>query len=181
MNKKMKLRYRAVLSLILSAVLFCMPAMAFSMNGNNVIDVKAEDSGTEEEAENSTEENSTEQETDSSTGSEAESGTVSGNDTEPVCTCEDKCSAYEYDHSCKVCAEDYKLCAYKKPNVSISINKPDGWFNDTVEVTFTVADLAHTGNFELAMIQAKIGQNGSWTDVTEDRKLQISENCTVYV
>ena len=188
MNKKMKLRYRAVLSLILSAVLFCMPAMAFSMNGNNAIDVKAEDSGesgTMEETDSSTEENSTEQETESSTGSEADSGTeggtVSGNDAEPVCTCEDKCSTYEYDHSCKVCAEDYKLCAYKKPNVSISINKPDGWFNDTVEVTFTVADLAHTGNFEVAMIQAKIGQNGSWTDVTEDRKLQISENCTVYV
>lgn len=31
------------------------------------------------------------------------------------------------------------------------------------------------------MIQAKVGQNGSWTDVTEDKKLEISENCTVYV
>ena len=39
MNKKMKLRYRAVLSLILSAVLFCMPAAAFSMNGNNAIEI----------------------------------------------------------------------------------------------------------------------------------------------
>ena len=75
MNKKMKLRYRAVLSLILSAVLFCMPAMAFSMNGNNAIDVRAEDreeSSTEEETEssqekNTTEESSTEQETGGST------------------------------------------------------------------------------------------------------------------
>ena len=197
MNKKTKLRYRAVLSLILSAVLFCMPAMAFSMNGNNVIDVRAEDSGessTEEETESSTEENtteesSTEQETGGSTEessteqteSSTEDGTVSGNDTEAVCTCEDKCGAYEYDRNCKVCAEDYKLCAYKKPNVSISINKPDGWFNDTVTVTFKVADVAHTGNFEIAEIQAKVGQNGSWTDVTEDKKLEISENCTVYV
>ena len=202
MNKKTKLRYRAVLSLILSAVLFCMPAMAFSMNGNNAIDVRAEDSGessTEEETESSTEENtteesSTEQETEGSTGetteeqtesgteSDTEDGTVSGNDVpEPVCTCEDKCGAYEYDRNCKVCAEDYKLCAYKKPNVSISINKPDGWFNDTVTVTFKVADVAHTGNFEIAEIQAKVGQNGSWTDVTEDKKLEISENCTVYV
>lgn len=41
--------------------------------------------------------------------------------------------------------------------------------------------MAHTGNFEIASIQAKIGQNGSWMDVTEDRKLEISENCTVYV
>ena len=197
MNKKTKLRYRVVLSLILSAVLFCMPAMAFSMNGNNAIDVRAEDSGessTEEETESSTEENtteesSTEQETGGSTEegsteqteSSTEDGTVSGNDTEAVCTCEDKCGAYEYDRNCKVCAEDYKLCAYKKPNVSISINKPDGWFNDTVTVTFKVADVAHTGNFEIAEIQAKVGQNGSWTDVTEDKKLEISENCTVYV
>lgn len=179
MNKKTKLRYRAVLSLILSAVLFCMPAMAFSMNGNNAIDVRAEDSGetnTEEKTEDSTEE-SFEGQTESGT----EGGTVSGNDIEPVCTCEDKCGAYEYDRNCKVCVEDYKLCAYKKPNVSISINKPDGWFNDTVSVTFVVADVAHTGNFEIAKIQAKVGQNGSWTDVTEDRKLEISENCTVYV
>ena len=197
MNKKMKLRYRAVLSLILSAVLFCMPAMAFSMNGNNAIDVRAEDreeSSTEEETEsstekNTTEESSTEQETGGSTEessteqteSGTEDGTVSGNDIEAVCTCEDKCGAYEYDRNCKVCAEDYKLCAYKKPNVSISINKPDGWFNDTVTVTFKVADVAHTGNFEIAEIQAKVGQNGSWTDVTEDKKLEISENCTVYV
>ncbi len=41
--------------------------------------------------------------------------------------------------------------------------------------------MAHTGNFEIAKIQAKVGQNGSWTDVTEDKKLEISENCTVYV
>ena len=66
MNRKMKLRYRAVLSLMLSAVLFCMPAAAFSMNGNNAIDARAEDSlenGSEEETENATGENSTEQET----------------------------------------------------------------------------------------------------------------------
>ncbi len=87
----------------------------------------------------------------------------------------------KYDRNCKVCVEDYRLCAYKKPNVSISINKPDGWFHDTITVTFKVADVAHTGNFEIAKIQAKVGQNGSWTDVTEDKKLEISENCTVYV
>ena len=96
MNKKTKLRYRAVLSLILSAVLFCMPAMAFSMNGNNAIDVRAEDSRetyTEEETEGCTEESTTEQETEESTTEQTESGTedgtVSGNDIEPVCTCED--------------------------------------------------------------------------------------------
>jgi len=200
MNKKMKLRYRAALSLFLSILLFCMPAVAFSMNGNNAIDVRAEDSvenstgeSPEGQTESNTEESTSEQETgsgieestegqtESSTEGETEGGTVSGNEIEPSCTCEDKCGAYEYDHNCKVCVEDYKLCAYKKPNVSIRINQPDGWFHDTVSVTFKVADVAHTGNFEIAKIQAKVGQNGGWTDVTEDKKLEVSENCTVYV
>ena len=202
MNRKEKLRYRAVLSLILSAVLFCMPAMAFSMNGNNAIDVRAEDSGessTEEETGSSTEEitteeSSTEQETEGSTGetteeqtesgteSDTEDGTVSGNDVpEPVCTCEKKCSAYDCDKDCEVCAADYRNCGYKTPNVVIHINSLGGWYNEKAAVTFSVSDTAHTGNFEAVQIQAKVGQNGSWTDVTEDKKLEITENCTVYV
>ena len=190
MNKKAKLRYRAVLSLILSAALFCMPAMAFSMNGNNAIDVRAEESGTEGEKEISTEESATEQETgggteespEGQTESGTEDGSVSGNDVpEPVCTCEKKCSAYDCDKDCEVCAADYKNCEYKTPNVVININSPGGWYNEKAAVTFSVSDAAHTGNFEAALIQAKVGQNGSWTDVTEDKKLEISENCTVYV
>ena len=200
MNRKMKLRYRAVLSLMLSAALFCMPAAAFSMNGGNAIDARAEDSvesGAEaEETENTTEENSaeetadqetsepgtTEKETESGTEEDVPGGTVSGNDVpEPVCACEKKCGAYDFDKDCEVCAADYKDCEYKTPNVVIHINSPGGWYNEKAAVTFSVSDTAHTGNFETAKIQAKVGQNGSWTDVTEDKKLEISENCTVYV
>ena len=207
MNRKMKLRYRAVLSLLLSAVLFCMPAVAFSMNGNNAIDARAEDSlenGSEEETENATGEISTEQETadqetteqetegsteensegqtEGGTEGETEGGTVSGNEVlEPVCACEKRCSAYDFDKACEICAADYKDCEYKTPNVVIRINSPGGWYNDKATVTFSVSDTAHTGNFEAAKIQAKVGQNGSWTDVTEDKKLEVSENCTVYV
>ena len=195
MNKKAKLRYRAVLSLILSAVLFCMPAVTFFMNGNNAIDVRAEDtvgSGAEEGTENTTEESSTdqetsepeptEQETEGVTEGDTEGGTVSGNDVpQPMCTCEKKCSAYDCDKDCEVCAADYKNCEYKIPNVVISINSPGGWYNEKATMTFSVSDVAHTGNFEAVLIQAKVGQNGSWTDVTEDKKLEISENCTVYV
>lgn len=164
-----KLSGKAVISLILSALLFCMPAIAFALNGSNTVEVHAEDSAESGEYE------STDQ-----------SGTVSGNDAEepeskPECICEDKCTSYEYDRNCEVCAEDYRHCAYKVPNVSISINQPSGWANTSATVTFIISDLAHTGNFEVAKIQAKVGQNGSWTDVTEDRKLEISENCTVYV
>ena len=188
MSKKMKLQYRALLSLILSAALFCMPVAAFSMNGNYTLGVRAE--GTAETEENTTgETESTEPasepdfgENETETEVETETETVPGNeDLELVCICEEKCSAYVYDHDCAVCSEDYKCCAYKKPNVTISINKPDGWHNDTACVSFTVKDKAHTGNFEIVKIQAKVGQNGSWTDVTEDKKIEISENCTVYV
>ncbi len=77
--------------------------------------------------------------------------------------------------------KDYKACAYKTPRVTININQPGGWYNERATVTFSVTDAAHTGNFELTKIQAKIGQNGSFTDVTEDKKLEVSENCTVYV
>ncbi len=201
MNKKMKLRYRAALSLFLSMILLTMPAVAFSMNGNNAIEARAEEetessaeedsagqetengkeeSAAEQETEGSTEESPGEQ-TESGTEEETEGGTVSGNEVEPVCTCEKKCGAYDYDKDCEVCAADYKDCEYKTPNVVININSPGGWHNERATVTFTVNDAAHTGNFEAAKIQAKVGQNGSWTDVTEDKKLEISENCTVYV
>jgi len=189
-----------------------MPVAAFSMNGDNAIDARAEDSvegGSEEEKENTAEEShaeqeaadqetsepeTTEQETEGSTGEstegqtesgtegETEGGTVSGNEVpEPKCTCEKRCSAYDFDKDCEVCAADYKDCEYKTPNVVIHINSPGGWYNEKAAVTFSVSDTAHTGNFEVAKIQAKVGQNGSWTDVTEDKKLEISENCTVYV
>ena len=209
MNRKTKLRYRAVLSLMLSAALFCMPVLAFSMNGENTIDARAEEtveSGTEEGTEEKTEANAeespadqeapetegekaTEPATESNAGSETESGTeeteggtVSGNEVpEPECTCEKRCSAYDSDRDCAVCAADYKDCKYKTPNVVIQINSPGGWYNEKATVTFSVSDTAHTGNFELAKLQAKVGQNGSWTDVTEDKKLEVSENCTVYV
>lgn len=218
--KNRKLSSKAVISLILSAVLFTMPAVAFSVNGNYAISAFAEetketeeskpeesteqtpgesetDVSTEENTENSTEgsteettegstegstEGGTEENTEGSTDESTGDGTVSGNDKpEPVCNCEDQCGAYEYDKNCPVCVTDYKLCTYKKPNVSIKIRQPEEWHNDIVSVSFSVKDTADTGNFEIAKIEAKVGQNGSWTDVTEEKKLRISENCTVYV
>ena len=192
--KKMKLSHKTVLSLVLSAVLLCMPVAAFAMNEGNAISVQAEDLETEEtmseqdvqDTENATEENATEdvteEATEDSTGETEEGGTVSGNDiAEPVCICEDRCGAYDYDRDCEVCAEDYRECEYKTPNVRITINQPQGWYNDSATVTFGVKDIASTGNFEIAMVQAKVGQNGSWSEVTEDMEIEVSENCTVYV
>ena len=98
--KKMKLSAKVVLSLVLSAVLFCMPGLGFAMNGNYAVSVHAEDTEPESSSEENRTENDTEQETES--GSEensTEEDTVSGGDVkEPECTCEDKCGAYEYEH-----------------------------------------------------------------------------------
>ena len=192
--KKMKLSHKTVLSLVLSAVLLCMPVAAFAMNEGNAISVQAEDLKEEEttsgqdvqNTEKAIEENATEAVTtenaEDSTGETEEGGTVSGNDiAELVCICEDRCGAYDYDKDCEVCAEDYKECEYKTPNVRITINQPQGWYNDSATVTFGVKDIASTGNFGIALVQAKVGQNGSWSEVTEDMELEVSENCTVYV
>ena len=91
---------------------------------------------------------------------------------EPECICVSKCSQYDYDHDCPVCSENYKDCAYKEPSVKITIS---------AKVTFKAEDILDTGNFVIKSVKAKIGQNGSYNDVTEDMFLEISENCTVYV
>ena len=186
---KKKLSVKALVSLFLSAVLFCMPIGAFMANSGNTVDVHAEDTGTEESSEISAEE-STETETatentgeiESADEGETESETVSGNEIpEPECTCGEKCTQYSFDKDCEVCKGDYTLCGYVNPNVKITITTPTGWHNDTTKVHISVEDVAHSGNFTIKTVQAKIAQNGSWTDITEDMYVEISENATVYV
>ena len=201
---KKKLSVRAAVSLLLSALLFCMPVGAFMANSGNTVDAYAEGVLTEESgeapAEGSTEgetEESTETgenpenggdetgETESESGSneeETESGTVSGNEVpEPECTCTEKCTQYSVDKDCEVCKGDYSLCEYVNPNVKITISTPSGWHNDTTKVHISIEDVAHSGNFTIKTVQAKVAQNGSWTDITEDMYVEISENTTVYV
>ena len=67
------------------------------------------------------------------------------------------------------------------PNVKITISTPSGWHNDTTKVHISIEDVAHSGNFTIKTVQAKVAQNGSWTDITEDMYVEISENTTVYV
>lgn len=183
MKQKMKLHYKA-LSLALSAVLLAVPIAAFSLNGGNALSVRAEETTPGDSGGMGSDGEETDGTESGSNGMEesTEEGDESGGDLEPECTCQKKCTAAGTDEGCEVCADDYRGCEYKAPNVRIDINKPGGWHKDgSVSVTFKASDVARTGNFELASMQAKIGQNGSWTDVTEDKALEISENCTVYV
>ena len=185
---KKKLSVRAAASLLLSALLFCMPIGALMANSGNTVDAYAEESSTGGETEESTgtegsgeAEESTETEPGDS-GGESEGGTVSGNEIpKPECTCKEKCIQYSYDKDCEVCKEDYTQCEYVNPNVKITISTPSGWHNDTTKVHISIEDVAHSGNFTIKTVQAKIAQNGSWTDITEDMYVEISENTTVYV
>lgn len=176
---KKKLSVKVIMSLILSAVLLCMPIGAFMANSGNTVSVQAQDTDAEEnECETETPSTGTEEESES----EQESSMVSGNDIPtPECTCKEKCSQYSVDKECEVCKEDYSLCEYVNPNVKITINTPTGWHNDTTKVHILVEDVAKSGNFTVKSVQAKVAQNGSWTDITEDMYVEISENCTVYV
>ena len=199
---KKKLSVRAAVSLLLSALLFCMPVGAFMANSGNTVDAYAEGALTEESGETS-EEGSTEAETEKNTetgetetesgenkgeaesggsGEETEGGTVSGNEVpEPECTCKEKCTQFSFDKDCEVCKGDYSLCEYVNPNVKITISTPSGWHNDTTKVHISIEDVVHSGNFSIKTVQAKVAQNGSWTDITEDMYVEISENTTVYV
>jgi hypothetical protein len=189
---KKKLSVRAVASLLLSALLFCMPIGAVMANSGNTVDAYAEESSAEGETEEGTgtegskeSEESTETEPGESGGEseeETEGGTVSGNEIPKLeCTCKEKCTQYSIDKDCEACKEDYSLCEYVNPNVKITISTPSGWHNDTTKVHISIEDVAHSGNFTIKTVQAKVAQNGSWTDITEDMYVEISENTTVYV
>ena len=193
--KNRKLSARAVVSLMLSAILFCMPIGAFFANRTNTIEVHAEDTAEQKtesasDAENTVtpgngrEENSGTDTGEGKTENSTEGTTEdSSEETQPAakCTCKEKCSQYAVDEDCAVCAKDYKECAYINPSVKITINTPSGWHNDTTKVTVKVEDTIVSGNFTIQTVKAKVGQNGSWTDITEDMYIEISENSTIYV
>ena len=190
--KMKKLSVKALMFLILSAILFCMPVGAFFANRANTVEVHEEDTAeqkTESAAEESSAEstasgndnkdssgsgeNHTEQSTENTTENSTE-GTTEETQPAAKCTCKEKCSQYAVDEDCEVCAKDYKECAYINPSVKITINTPSGWHNDTTKVTVKVEDTVVSGNFTIQKVQAKVGQNGSWTDITEDMYIEIS-------
>ena len=186
--EKKKLSVKALMSLILSAILFCMPIGAFFANRTNTVEVHAEDNAEEktESAENTvTSGNGKEESSRTDTGEGKTENSTEGTteETQPTvkCTCKEKCSQYAVDEDCEVCAKDYKECAYINPSVKITINTPSGWHNDTTKVTVKVEDTIVSGNFTIQTVKAKVGQNGSWADITEDMYIEISENSTIYV
>ena len=224
---KKRISIRLVASLVLSAMLFTLPAVALLVNRNTAIPVYADDENTAqvpdtpevssegvsanavpdvtagaeaEKAEEASDDKDTNddpqditdrgiEETDNTENEEKPEDTGDTKEDEntdrnyeETCICGKKCTQYDHNSECPVCSKDYTKCAYKEPSVSILIKAPTGWMGsgNNAKVTFEVKDIADTGNFVLKEVKAKIGQNGSYTDVTEDMSLEISENCTVY-
>ena len=181
---------RIVASLILSVMLFALPVGAFLANSSTAVQVFAEDdvSGNETDGDGEAGENNGDNSGDESdeggeTGEEGEEEPTPTPEPKPECICDSKCSQYDHNDDCPVCSVDYTKCEYVNRNVKITINTPSGWYSSgtNAKITFKVEDIADSGHFAIKSVKAKIGQNGSYQDVTEDMFIEISENCTVYV
>ena len=167
----MKTKYKILTAMLLSAALLVMPMGAFFANEGNALRVYASDGDCEEF------------ETESSTENDNECCTVSGNDVpEPVCICTDKCNAENHNGDCVICEADHSKCEYVLPKVRITITEPKGWYKGgTAEVTIKAVDMVCSGNFEIAKAEVRIGQNGSYMDITDTMSFEITEDCSVYV
>lgn len=199
-----KLRVRVIGTLLVSALLFVLPIGAILSNNSMVTTVHAEDSDSEEpdngteiiverldesgsgENTESTENTGTEGEQGGGTEGEGAEETPEPTPTptpEPLaCTCNSHCtSRYNYDSNCEACSADFTKCEYINPNVTITITAPEGWSKDKAKIAIGVKDALNTGNFEIVKTEAKIGQNGSWQDITEEMFIEVTENCSVYV
>ncbi len=99
----------------------------------------------------------------------------------PECTCTSRCDKNHVDNDCPVCSAEYTKCEYVNPYVQITISPDAGWYTDSARVRVSVKDTKDSGNFTIYSVEAKIGQNGTWTDITDDMYIDVSENCTVYV
>ena len=64
---------------------------------------------------------------------------------------------------------------------AISIEKPSGWKQGETSVTVTVDDSRLGDGVSITKVEAKIGEDGSWTDITSNRTISISQNVTVYI
>ncbi|MBD5521257.1 MAG: DUF4366 domain-containing protein [Lachnospiraceae bacterium] len=177
-NVKKKITVKVIMPLLLLAALFCTLLGGFLISGADLVFVKAQELDSPER--NS--EMGGVSEMDGTGETDGMGETVSGNTLpEPECICRDKCSQYDYNKDCAICKADYRRCGYVNPNVKITIKAPNGWYSSTTKVHISVEDVVKSGNFAVKSVQAKVSQNGSWIEITEDMYVEISENCTVYV
>lgn len=186
---KKKVTVKVLMPLLFFAALFCTLLGGFLINGSAMASVHAQELDSSEKGE--TDSGSKAESTNRTDGADEMSGTgeaeeaggtVSGNTIpEPECVCKEKCTQHDYDKDCVICNADYSLCKYVNPDVKITIATPTGWHSNTTQVHIFAEDVAKSGNFTIKSVQAKVSQNGSWTDITDDMVVEISEDSSVYV
>lgn len=186
---KKKVTVKVFMPLLFFAALFCTLLGGFLINGSAMASVHAQELDSLEKGE--TDSGSKVESTDRTDGADEMSGTgeaeeadgtVSGNTIpEPECICKEKCTQHDYNQGCVICNADYGLCKYVNPDVKITIATPTGWHSNTTQVHIFAEDVAKSGNFTMKSAQAKVSQNGSWMDITDDMVVEISEDSSVYV
>lgn len=70
---------------------------------------------------------------------------------------------------------------YAAEEAAIGIDKPVGWKQGETTLTVTINTSALGEGISITKLEAKIGEDGSWTDITESKTIGISKNCVVYV
>jgi len=66
-------------------------------------------------------------------------------------------------------------------NVYLTVFTEYEWYNSRYAIAHVLlSDVANTG-WEAASIKAKLGQDGNWFDITQDRSIVLSENGSIYI
>lgn len=71
--------------------------------------------------------------------------------------------------------------AYAAEDNSIDIEKPSGWKQGETTITVTTNAGKFGEGVTITKLEAKVGENGSWTDITDSHSISIDKNETVYV
>lgn len=71
--------------------------------------------------------------------------------------------------------------AYAAEDNSINIEKPSGWKQGETTITVTTNAGKLGEGVTITKLEAKVGENGSWTDITDSHTISIDKNETVYV
>lgn len=73
------------------------------------------------------------------------------------------------------------ISAYAAEDNSIGIEKPSGWKQGETTITVTINAGKLGEGVTITKLEAKVGENGSWIDITDSHTISIDKNETVYV
>ncbi|NCB93606.1 MAG: DUF4366 domain-containing protein [Clostridia bacterium] len=81
---------------------------------------------------------------------------------------------------CTPLAQGMNVYAANQPSV-IQIEKPEGWKQKGTKISISVDGSSVSDSFQLGKIEAKVGAEGNWEDVTNIKYVTLTKNSTVYV